>query len=255
MPPHVEGTLTADSLRKTQQLWKTWERAAEKEGSRHTVYWVNGAQYVGEWGGNKRDGKGTHFYRNGDKYEGDWKNGMREGLGTLWIFHDGKYRLRYNGSWEANVPMGKGLFYDEDGNMYEGHWENGKRQGRGRAVYGGRAIDGFGGNVYEGDWDNNLKHGRGTMTYENGDIYEGYWRGDKKSGHGTYYFMSKGKRLDGVWDDDSLKAGTYNEMQPKPPSTPGALPSLELKFPKQVLAKAMQKALDDHCDHTAFSWE
>ncbi|CAD7694770.1 unnamed protein product [Ostreobium quekettii] len=109
MPPHVEGTLTADSLRKTQQLWKTWERAAEKEGSRHTVYWVNGAQYVGEWGGNKRDGKGTHFYRNGDKYEGDWKNGMREGLGTLWIFHDGKYRLRYNGSWEANVPM-RGLF-------------------------------------------------------------------------------------------------------------------------------------------------
>lgn len=49
-------------------------------------------------------GKGTVIYKNGDKYEGDWASDVRHGLGTLWIYKDGKYKVRYNGEWRDDVP-------------------------------------------------------------------------------------------------------------------------------------------------------
>jgi hypothetical protein len=43
------------------------------------------------------------------------------------------------------------------------------------------------------------RHGPGTMMYANGDVYEGLWSRDQKHGPGTYFYMSRGKRFDGVW--------------------------------------------------------
>ncbi|GMH40083.1 hypothetical protein BSKO_07987 [Bryopsis sp. KO-2023] len=244
MAPNIPGTVTAESLTRSEQLWKTWDRDAKKEGERRTVYWVGGNKYLGEWKNNKKHGKGTFVYKNGDKYEGDWVNGKRHGLGTLWQFSDGKYKIRYNGHWRDDTPWGNGLFYDDNGNLYEGEWVNGKRHGRGRAVYGGRSIDAFGGDVYEGDWENDFRQGHGTMTYGNGDIFEGHWKADMKDGRGTMYFLEKEKRLDGIWVTDTPKCGTYSELKPHPPGNVGAIPPLELKFPQHTLAQAQQNATE-----------
>ncbi len=96
-------------------------------------------------------------YKNGDKYEGDWAYDLRHGLGTLWIYKGGKYVVRYNGEWRDDQPTGHGTFFDDSGDTYEGEWLNGQRHGKGRAVYGGRPVDGFGGDIYEGSFENDMK--------------------------------------------------------------------------------------------------
>lgn len=53
--------------------------------------------------------------------------------------------------------QGHGTFFEDSGDNYEGEWYEGKRHGKGRAVYGGRPIDGFGGDVYEGSWEDDMK--------------------------------------------------------------------------------------------------
>lgn len=55
------------------------------------------------------------------------------------------------------MTQGHGTLFEENGDTYEGDWLGGRRHGRGRAVYGGRPIDGFGGDVYEGHWENDMK--------------------------------------------------------------------------------------------------
>lgn len=55
-------------------------------------------------------------------------------------------------------PKGNGIFYDDNGSFYEGEWWDGKRHGRGRAVYGGREVDGSGGDAYEGNWENDFRY-------------------------------------------------------------------------------------------------
>lgn len=244
MPPVIPGTVTADTVRRREPLWKNWDRKAQKEGPHHTVYWTTGERYQGEWRDNKKHGKGTVIYKNGDKYEGDWEFDMRQGLGTLWIFKEGKYVVRYNGEWRNDQPTGHGTCFDDDGNSYEGDWLNGKRHGKGRAVYGGRPIDQFGADVYEGNFANDMKHGPGTMMYGNGDVYEGHWSQDKKHGSGTYYYHTKGKRYDGVWEDGVPKCGSYGEIQTPPPGSVGSLPPVELAAPETVLQKATQQVLD-----------
>jgi hypothetical protein len=65
--------------------------------------------------------------------------------------------ISYNHLTNGWCVQGDGVFFDDDGNSYEGEWMDGKRHGRGRAVYGGRAVDGFGGDVYEGHWENGMR--------------------------------------------------------------------------------------------------
>lgn len=43
--------------RKSEPLWKGWDRKAQKNGLRHQVFAVNGDHYVGEWKGNLKHGK------------------------------------------------------------------------------------------------------------------------------------------------------------------------------------------------------
>lgn len=244
MPPTIPGTLTADSLRRKEQLWKTHDLKAQKDGPHGTVYWVSGERYQGEWRDNQRHGKGTVIYKNGDKYEGDWSEGLRHGLGTLWIYKGGKYVVRYNGEWRDDSPSGHGTFFEDNNDSYEGDWDHGRRHGKGRAVYGGRPVDGFGADVYEGHWENDLKHGPGTMMYGNGDVFEGMWAYDKKHGSGTFFYMSRGKRCDGVWAEGILKAGSYSEIHTPAPGTSGSLPPCELVQTQAVLDQAMSDAMD-----------
>jgi hypothetical protein len=40
-----------------EQLWKSWDRKAHKQGFRSTIYSSDGSQYKGEWNGDKKNGE------------------------------------------------------------------------------------------------------------------------------------------------------------------------------------------------------
>ena len=48
--PHVKDE------KRSEPLWKEWDRKAQKKGIRNTVYSVNRDEYTGEWLENKRHG-------------------------------------------------------------------------------------------------------------------------------------------------------------------------------------------------------
>jgi len=39
------------------------------------------------------------------------------------------------------------------------------------------------------------------MMYASGDVFEGQWFNDLKHGPGTYFYINRGKRFDGVWQE------------------------------------------------------
>jgi len=42
--------------------------------------------------------------------------------------------------------------------------------------------------------------------YGSGDVFEGLWLNDLKHGEGTYFYMNRGKRFDGVWQEGTCVA-------------------------------------------------
>lgn len=95
------------------------------------------------------------------------------------------------------------------------------------------------GDVYEGWFLEDKRHGKGTMTYGNNNVYEGHWESDVRCGMGTLFFTDKGRRFDGLWMNDSPKAGSYSEIDVSPPGASGTLPILELHSPGAVLQDAV----------------
>jgi hypothetical protein len=106
-----------------EQLWKSWDRKARKEGFHATIYSSDGSQYKGEWQNNKkhgenifkksirieilishRIGKGIYIWKStGNFYEGDFANDTRTGFGTLTIkTQDGKFQRQYAGGWKSD---------------------------------------------------------------------------------------------------------------------------------------------------------
>ena len=49
--------------REVEPLWREWDHKAQKSGQRHTVYWVSGDQFTGEWADNKKNGEQTKKYK------------------------------------------------------------------------------------------------------------------------------------------------------------------------------------------------
>jgi hypothetical protein len=60
---HGDSTVMSFENTANEQLWKTRDRLAQKEGPRSNVYFVTGEVYKGQWKDNKKDGKGTLLYR------------------------------------------------------------------------------------------------------------------------------------------------------------------------------------------------
>ena len=103
-----------------EQLWKSWDRKARKQGFHSTIYSSDGSQYKGEWKNDKkhgksvvnririqlfishRIGKGIYVWKStGDFYEGDFANDTRTGFGTLTVkTADGKTQRQYAGGWK-----------------------------------------------------------------------------------------------------------------------------------------------------------
>jgi len=198
--------------------------------------------YVGQFNGNKKEGKGI-LINNSNIIVGEFKNDKLNGVGYTYnknfeklnmynyvdderkgneatIFYDNG---RYEGSLKDGNRDGKGTYYFNDGEKYEGDWKEGRREGKGIYYHSnGNKYDGewkdskrngkgimyySNGNKYEGDWVNNDREGRGTFKFTDGDKYVGDWKGDKKNGKGMYYF-SNGNRYDGDWvNNDRIGKG------------------------------------------------
>lgn len=200
-----------------EQLWKTWDRAANKTGARNSVFWVKvnrpqaavgerrgpgaaaasapqyktGARYTGSWVNNAKDGYGTQVWPNGNKYEGEWRQGRKHGKGTFWVKRGGKLSKLYTGDWHG----------DEKHVRAAARWpaladmltRRVRAQGLGIYFYED-------GSKYEGEWFRNVRHGRGKLVYANGDVYEGDWDADKRSGPGVLALGARGRRGGAVWE-------------------------------------------------------
>merc|ERR1712139_496277 len=133
--------------------WHTWDRDAQKQGLRDTVYYVNGDNYCGEWENNLRSGLGVQNYKK-DKtqYTGDWKNDKKEGEGILSKMIGGNYKGVYSGQWKDDKRDGAGVnfYHDQEGSYYDGNWKDGKRHGQGEFHFQNRAQ------ILKGNWSEGI---------------------------------------------------------------------------------------------------
>ncbi|XP_017727549.1 MORN repeat-containing protein 3 [Rhinopithecus roxellana] len=223
--------------KKSESLWKGWDRKAQKNGLRRQVYAVNGDYYVGEWKDNVKHGKGTQVWKkNGAIYEGDWKFGKRDGYGTLSLpdQQTGKCRRVYSGWWKGDKKSGYGIQFFGPKEYYEGEWCGSQRSGWGRMYYSN-------GDIYEGQWENDKPNGEGMLRLKNGNRYEGCWERGMKNGAGRFFHLDHGQLFEGFWVDNMAKCGTMMDFgrdeAPEPTQFP--IPEVKILDPDGVLAEAL----------------
>ena len=90
----------------------------------------HGDVYLGQWRGNKREGRGTQLTFKSDGslwylHEGYFIDGNKQGTARE-ISFEGRY---YIGSYSDNVRSGQGQEFFPDGRKYEGEWKNDKKNG------------------------------------------------------------------------------------------------------------------------------
>ncbi|XP_063716512.1 MORN repeat-containing protein 3-like [Symsagittifera roscoffensis] len=226
---------------KSEPLWKEWDEKANKSGLLHTVYWVNGNEYAGDWVKNKKTGKGTQKWKNGAVYDGDWKDDKMHGFGTLSIpDKNGGYKRLYAGGWKNGKRHGYGTQFYPNNETFEGEWYQDKRSGWGRHYY----VDT---SVYEGEWYDDMRHGKGMLRLPNDNRYEGQWLFDKKNGPGSFYYLDKGQLYEGVWKDDIPKCGQMIDYGRDVASNPTQYPLSEVKLAdaEGVLDEATNAVLNE----------
>jgi hypothetical protein len=168
--PHGEGILIFSNGHTIAGEWK--------EGNMvyGTETYMDGTQYIGEFGSSQvrgkgrtgdfvHHGKGTFNYASGGKYVGSFKYGKKHFEGTM--------------TW-AN------------GAKYVGNWNQGKKH------WDGTMTDSLG-NVYVGEFDEDKRHGQGTITFTNGDKYVGEWKNDNYHGMGVLTNNNNGYRYEGLF--------------------------------------------------------
>ena len=133
-----------------------------------TIWFDDGAWYVGEIADSLFNGYGKMFYPDSTIYQGEWKDGLWDGNGEL-FYPDGDC---YSGEFSEHQFSGYGKYTYSDGSFYDGYWEN------------------------------NMFNGSGTMSYADGSIYAGEWVNDKKNGVGVFYESSTGALLKGNFRND-----------------------------------------------------
>ena len=137
----------------------------ESSTDNDTIWFDDGAWYVGEIADSMFNGYGKMFYSDSTVYEGEWKDGLWDGNGFV-KFPDGD---SYNGSFKEHQFSGNGTYRYSDGSVYEGKWENG------------------------------MFNGAGTMNYADGSIYAGEWKDDMRNGYGIFYDSQADVLYEGVF--------------------------------------------------------
>jgi hypothetical protein len=106
------------------------------------------------------------------------------------------------------------------------------------------------GDQYTGEWDADERNGNGELTKANGDLFSGVYKNDKRNGPGVLHIVKTKRRLEGIWEDDQFKCGSYFDEQEDPVyvkptdisgTTDGMIPILELVDPDEVLKEAAEQ--------------
>ena len=146
--------------------------------------WSNGDQYVGEWMGNKENGRGVFTVGDrgdqgkfaGDKYVGEFKDGKRHGKGT---------------------------YQHASGNKYVGEYKDGKRHGKGTYTWAD-------GDKYVGEFRNGKSHGQGTYTFSDGQREIGEYKNGKLNGYAIQYRADGSVAREGIFKDDKFLYASKN---------------------------------------------
>jgi lysozyme len=105
----------------------------------------------------------------------------------------------YKGEITGGLPTGYGEWINPKTHQsYCGFWNNGKKNGVGKYVYGDY--------TYKGNFFSDFYSGYGELYCRARLIYSGYWRRGARHGYG-YVIDSRGRRIDGIWDADTLIRG------------------------------------------------
>mmetsp|Transcript_35393 Transcript_35393/g.110638 ORF Transcript_35393/g.110638 Transcript_35393/m.110638 type:complete len:398 (+) Transcript_35393:306-1499(+) len=96
------------------------------------LVWQDGAQYAGDWFGDKPGGFGIEKYPDGSTYVGQYENDMRHGFGT-YVFPSG---AKYEGCWYLGKRHGKALEQSKKG-IFIVEFEGNKRIRQQQYVQGG----------------------------------------------------------------------------------------------------------------------
>jgi hypothetical protein len=227
--------------------WHAIDSKANKNGGRQLIVLDDGTEYTGDWRANLRHGRGAHCTAEG-VYQGGFVDDLYEGRGQYYLWddeaageHPGMWLL-YTGEWRAGQYSGVGQKFEKNGDSYSGEFRRGKRCGHGVMHY-------HNGDRYDGQWSNDMRNGDGELTKANKDLFKGRYENDKRNGPGVLHIVSTKRRLEGIWQDDQFKCGSYYDEQDDPVyvkpddisgTTDGMIPVLELKDPDGVLKEAMQ---------------
>lgn len=157
-----------------------------------TIWFDDGAWYVGEIADSMFNGHGKMFYPDSTVYEGNWKNGLWDGRGTV------------------SFP---------DGDSYRGDFREHQFSGYGKYIYSDGAV-------YEGNWKNGMFNGAGTMVYSDGSIYAGEWTNDRKNGVGVYFDSNNEALFEGVFSND-LYIGPINNNSNQSSGNPKEIKSID----------------------------
>ena len=155
-------------------------------------------------------------FENGDSYEGQVedciiRNKRANCMQGVGVYYSVQNTYHYEGSFNNNKPHGYGLFSSKNGQSYEGNFIEGSIEGKGVMIYPD-------GRQYKGYFKNNNKSGYGVMTYPEGEIYgegsryEGYWKRNKRDGKGVMIYLDDGRRLEGLFKENSYIKESYNKV-------------------------------------------
>jgi len=109
-----------------------------------TLSQSDGAQYVGEFRNNKKNGQGTITWPDGEKYVGEYRDNLRNGQGT-YTWPSGK---KYVGEFKDGLENGQGIFTFPNGDKYIGEFKDDKFNGQGTYEWADN------GSVKSGIWKN-----------------------------------------------------------------------------------------------------
>ena len=109
----------------------------------------------------------------------------------------------YNGETEDGKPSGYGSWNSTaHKTAYYGFWLNGKKDGNGTLTW-----DNY---CYRGGFKNDKFTGYGILTRNDSTLYEGQWADGKRNGYGVIT-DSCGRKIEGVWNCDTLTRGTRRD--------------------------------------------
>lgn len=144
----------------------------EIASSADTLFFDDGAWYLGEIADSMFNGYGKMVYADSTVYEGQWKDGLWDGKGMV-RYPDGD---SYSGEFRNHLMDGDGIYLFSNGDKYDGRWSEGRFNGVGSYTFAD-------GSTYTGMWENDMKEGLGILySAQENAVFKGYFHEDSYMG-------------------------------------------------------------------------